>query len=523
MKIDDQMMTVLTGLVVAVVLGTLIQESGTLARLFGGGEPVAARNDVLFVRSGGTQALDVTVNDTGITDDTVLRIVKRPACGEVVPDGTSLAFTSGDNCVGDLRLTYCIETDAGCPAARVSLKVHHGRLANRVPKDAPQNHTAQANETMQPPITALVATVGVPRAEDPNRRQDTRASDPYLQALVGLVDWRPGRQPLPDTPNALLMASAQAVPDPKATAEYLWSHLGTPKRSDRAEQATSLVPPQDFPDQTKITDLSVSLDVPDMAALPLPLPGPASTGAPSLRQLTSTGDAEPLVVAAIETAKQPIAAGLGCTPVAKVKSKFGARLEVSLSAPCLGGQEIVLSQGGVEIIETVGSTGQLSTTVPALALNGTLDLRHGKKLFAQIAFEAQGFDEIHRFAVVLPMSADASLIATERNRSTGMVREVTLRSFITHQDAVGLGRGYIRTYAGTSGRRVEIYTLPVSQRATLPDVTLKIRRRAEGVCGQPLSAGIAKEGAVSVQVVDMPACGEAQIAEVGSIALAGGR
>ena len=67
MKIDDQMMTVLTGLVVAVVVGTLVQESSSLVRLFTGAKEVAARHDVLYVRSDGTQTLDVTSNDTGVT------------------------------------------------------------------------------------------------------------------------------------------------------------------------------------------------------------------------------------------------------------------------------------------------------------------------------------------------------------------------------------------------------------------------------------------------------------------------
>ena len=66
----------------------------------------------------------------------------------------------------------------------------------------------------------------------------------------------------------------------------------------------------------------------------------------------------------------------------------------------------------------------------------------------------------------------------------------------------------------------QVYTLPVSDRASLPDVTLKVRRRSERACGQPISAGIAEAGAVLSQVVEMPECGDPQVADIGAIVMA---
>ena len=74
-KLDDHMMTVLTGLVVAVVLGTLIQESDTISRVIGGRDIVHPNDDVFFVRAEGTQLLDVTANDRGVDASMPVRVV----------------------------------------------------------------------------------------------------------------------------------------------------------------------------------------------------------------------------------------------------------------------------------------------------------------------------------------------------------------------------------------------------------------------------------------------------------------
>jgi len=506
-KVDDHMMTVLTGLVVAVVVGTLLQETSAISRFFGGAPAVEANNDVLFVRSDGTQTLDVTSNDTGISEGMNLRVLKEPTCGTVAADGLSLSYTPGASCDGTFRLTYCVLNGDECPSARVTFTVHDSYAEGTSEQVTTVVAASQADAGDDGSVSALVATMDAPEPTD------ERASDPYLAAIASIVDWKPGDLALPDTPGALLLGGQVAEPDPTASSKYLWS----PKsKVEAAEKKAGLAPPQGADEQPIITGLAAVLVAPDTRNLPLS--NTPQTPEAVLPSLTSNGDlgaAQPIdgqLTATSDTAQET------CPVDMSVEPRPGARLDIVLSGGCLSGEELLLSHGGVQFAIRMTSTGKQSISIPALAQFDDVELTtmDGTLLGRQPA-QPEDFDELHRFAVVLEKASQSTLIATERTRTTGLVREVTLRNFITHQDAVGLGRGYIRAYEAAKGQRIEVYTLPVSERTTLPDVTLKIRRKNDDFCGEPLEAKIAEAGTLLMQVVQMPECGNVQIADVGAI------
>ena len=269
MKIDEQMMTVLTGLVVALVLGALIQETGTLSRFFGGAQQVSAKDDVLYVRATGPHTLDVIANDKGVAPGMNLRLLSEPDCGSASVDGQTLTFAPEAGCKGALRLTYCIETADGCSEAKVNLTVHNTKTA--LASVRPQEQSPKD----EPKLRALVATVGMPE-----RAKTGPSADPYLSALVGLIDWTPGAKPLPQTPNALLLRNGASAPDPKAAAAYLWTASATPVSagspavtSEPVFDVTTakLAPPEDLMADTVISGFAAVMELPDKMMLRCPV------------------------------------------------------------------------------------------------------------------------------------------------------------------------------------------------------------------------------------------------------------
>ncbi len=118
---DDRFMTMATGLVLAIVVGTLAQKSDTLMAFFTGDEITLAQDDQFTVRAGKDQTLDVLANDTGAG---ALAIVKSPSCGAVqINEGGGVEYLDSATCSGKVTFTYSIESEDGPQESVVSLSV----------------------------------------------------------------------------------------------------------------------------------------------------------------------------------------------------------------------------------------------------------------------------------------------------------------------------------------------------------------------------------------------------------------
>lgn len=114
-------MTLATGLVLAIVVGTLAQKSDTLMAFFGGETVIAAQDDQFTVRAGKNQTLDVIANDNGTG---ALRVVDQPMCGSVrITDDNTVEFLNSESCSGDVIFSYCIEDGDACETSLVALSV----------------------------------------------------------------------------------------------------------------------------------------------------------------------------------------------------------------------------------------------------------------------------------------------------------------------------------------------------------------------------------------------------------------
>jgi len=118
---NDRFMTMATGLVLAIAVGTMAQNSASLMAFFTGEEVTVGNDDQFTVRAGKAQVLDVLANDT---QSGTVAIVEQPSCGTVRAGvGDTLEFFDSDNCSGNVTFTYCVPTEGICEAFKVALNV----------------------------------------------------------------------------------------------------------------------------------------------------------------------------------------------------------------------------------------------------------------------------------------------------------------------------------------------------------------------------------------------------------------
>jgi len=126
-RLEDNMMPVLTGLVFAVVLGTTVQNSEDLMTIFGADTNVQADDDVFFVRAGTESTLDVLANDA--IHGAQIQIVERPSCGDVTPTSDGINYLNSSACEGPVSFTYCLGDGETCEAADVTMNVRPSPVA----------------------------------------------------------------------------------------------------------------------------------------------------------------------------------------------------------------------------------------------------------------------------------------------------------------------------------------------------------------------------------------------------------
>ncbi len=186
MRLEDNMMPVLTGLIFAVVVGTTAQNSGDLLKLFGSETQIQADDDVFFVRAGANSTLDVLAND--LSDAALsgedIQIVTAPSCGSVIPSTNGITYLNSDSCEGSVSFTYCLGAGESCEAADVTMnvrpapvsvaKTHIPEAGGLVPLSASQTHASgaqiksQVSSEKPATLSAFVVTMAPQEVEVPS-------------------------------------------------------------------------------------------------------------------------------------------------------------------------------------------------------------------------------------------------------------------------------------------------------------------------------------------------------------------
>ena len=118
---NDRFMTMATGLVLAIAVGTMAQNSKSLMAFFTGEDISIGHDDQFTIRAGKDQVLDVLANDSQSGN---ISIIGQPSCGTVRAGvGETLEFVNSGSCSGNVNFTYCIPSEGACEAFEVTLNV----------------------------------------------------------------------------------------------------------------------------------------------------------------------------------------------------------------------------------------------------------------------------------------------------------------------------------------------------------------------------------------------------------------
>ncbi len=150
---NDRMMMILTGLVLAIFAGSMVQYGDRIMALMSGGDAVATQDDSYSVRAGSSQTLDVLSNDKVKGPIVVL---SRPSCGSVELTGNNrLTYSSDSDCTGEIEFAYCVDSDGECSPNAVRINVISVAFAQ-------DNSRRPAEETRPAPAPPGTSTATVP-------------------------------------------------------------------------------------------------------------------------------------------------------------------------------------------------------------------------------------------------------------------------------------------------------------------------------------------------------------------------
>ena len=134
-----------TGLVLAVVVGTIAQQSDTLMSFFTGEKKGVAVEDTYTVRAGKDQILDVLSNDSLEGD---IQIVEAPRCGTAVPTASGVNYVNSNSCIGNVNFIYCVNFEDVCVASKVALTVVNDEIEAQNEEDQLAAAEAQSRPTI---------------------------------------------------------------------------------------------------------------------------------------------------------------------------------------------------------------------------------------------------------------------------------------------------------------------------------------------------------------------------------------
>lgn len=195
---DDRLMSVLSGVVLMVAIGTVVQNSEQLGRFFKGEPSEPELNPDRFeAKANDLATIDVLANDRGLGEDAASRLVitQNPKCGRIFVRQGAVQYLPDGNCFGQQEFGYGLSGTSAEPttvAVRVMPQGRPTTLARSQPEPAPEPKTE-------------IATVAVPEPDAGARPA------PEAPAVVTADDSPP--QPA-EQPTALARAPQSAPSAP---------------------------------------------------------------------------------------------------------------------------------------------------------------------------------------------------------------------------------------------------------------------------------------------------------------------
>ncbi len=495
MRKDDHTMTVVTGLVLAVGIGIVAERT---SGGYGGpdtvqGEPVADR---FMLRAGVPAALDVLSNDGKLSGP--VQLTKLPDCGVAEVTGDTIQYSATDLCTGSVSLAYCVGDAEDCVSAPIALTL---QAKPEQPTVVPVAEPTQKFASLDDEDLGAMTSHGKTRPEPEFALIPTkRIEDASLRVFVATMETPAVVQSVTTVSRYLLdtdqldLASAPTLAIPQ--------DLQLNVKAPSAKAASGFL--KSYAVATWTEDGSHPLDLEALNALEIasaPEEMPFNVILPAQRGVVATAaEAQPAPIENIVTA------AAGCDVSAQLDPAPGAHVGLSLSGPCLAAQPISIKLAGLEFAFVTSADGTLYAELPVLAEQMELSIDFGD-LAPGLDLMATPVDVPHfeRGIVRYPNGLGLAFQATEQG-DDGTLFNVVASTSATHQAAVDAGRGYVRRYASTYGRIIEVYTLPLSPKVSAKSVAMSLVREGPGFCAGPveLDFGFVEAGSAVLDKVKMP-------------------
>lgn len=498
MKVSDHTMTILTGLVLTVAVGTLAQNSESIMGAFTGGNRLIAADDAYTVRAGRSQLLDVLLNDS-IGDEireNAIQIVRSPSCGTLRTTNGQVEFIDSETCAGRITFAYCLTEAEDCASATVALNIR--------PSAAPGTEIAALVESeteIAAPVAGQTEIAAPVEGEtevavngEPAVADTAVVAAPELAVPVAVLEVDP--QVATAGFQGLNTAVAQpiSVPDANAPTQLIAPDLAVAELSPVLQQAQN----QSFSQNDgTLDDLQAGFPQINGPETPQPLSVAGTDMAPVIGAPIGEG----LTVAVAEItlpAPEPAPVDAACITNLVVSPAPGGEYRVQLTAPCQPATEILVSNGSFVFAASTDESGAFAGTFPALGLVSNIAVLLPDGVRKDVVVEVPDASKFTRVAVLWTGAVDLDLHASEYGAVQGQPGHVWSGEPGSYRQSRQNGGGYLQSFSNGADF-AEIYSLPVSKRQSkgLVDLSLRV---ADGstVCDQPVDLRVLRfEGGTS--------------------------
>ncbi len=467
-KVNDHTMTILTGLVLTVTVGTLAQNSESIMASFTGGNMLAVQDDAFTVRAGKPQFLDVLLNDKLPQDMNVadLRVIDQPSCGTVDPVNGQLQFLNSQECSGKVKFTYCMSGEEDCKTASVAVNILRRVAPGPVVASADETEVARSSPAIAPTFIAEAApTTGL-----------TPPDMPEVAPQIAVAELQSTEDPRQNTTVAMAdivsMETVSAEPqfdggpgivppamEPLVVTSVPITTLAIPNSTDSSPLSTT-----SNGDSTAKDDLVVAALVAPPILSPQPTPTPIAVEAPVNVTLADV---------AVVTAPEVEIAAPDCAVAMTALPSVGGEIKVSITAPCLPNSPLLIRQGEFQFSANTDAAGIYEIAFPAFARNAEIrvSLPDGiEKTAAVVVPDAERFT---RVALLWNGQLDLELHAAEYGARPGTPGYVWSGDPASLRQSRRTGGGYLQIF-GSGESFAEIYTLPISKRAAKGTIDLSL-------------------------------------------------
>ncbi|MEO1722725.1 MAG: hypothetical protein AAFR84_10015, partial [Pseudomonadota bacterium] len=217
------MISILSGIVLMLAIGTLVQRQDLVADFFGDGSgdatTLALRPDEVSVAPDTLTRIDVLANDTGFAegDEDKLAVLTQPGCGRVFVQGGALQFLAENDCQATQKITYTIEDRDDLEPGVVVVSVIGATGTRNAPEPARGGGIVLASPTLEAPSADQETTaLGVERNTAPAR------------PLPSIVISGGAEQPRAPTTETTTVAAAPRPSAPGSNRPAAPSRAGSP-------------------------------------------------------------------------------------------------------------------------------------------------------------------------------------------------------------------------------------------------------------------------------------------------------